>query len=176
MRQVLITGIIILRPPLPFPSLSLPTDLVLAFDPDWRSTPRGCTVSARYHVNSHTKATLCHFRFSRLQNPGVSTLVCGRGRFLVVALPPPPLRHSPPVVHLLPLLTVTHQETECLRSQRRPITRFSSEIQGKRSFQQLLQPGNNDLVLLYVAKPVRGAGYTGAERVNGLGIPVQWIQ
>lgn len=93
--QVLITGMIILRTPPPFPntSLSLPTDLVLAFDPDWRSTPRGCTVSARYHVNSHTKATLCHFRFSRLQNPGVSTLVCGRGRFLVVALPPPP---SPP--------------------------------------------------------------------------------
>lgn len=123
-------------PPVPNTSLSLPTDLVLAFDPDWRSTPRGCTVSARYHVNSHTKATLCHFRFSRLQNPGVSTLVCGRGRFLVVALPPLP------VVHLLPLSTVTCQETECLHSQRRPITRFRSEYMKKGNFSN---NSNNEL-------------------------------
>lgn len=134
--QVLITGMIILRTPPPFPntSLSLPTDLVLAFDPDWRSTPRGCTVSARYHVNSHTKATLCHFRFSRLQNPGVSTLVCGRGRFLVVALPPP--RHSPPVVHLLPLSTVTRQEAECLHSRRPTNHTPPLTTHEKREFQQ----------------------------------------
>ena len=70
----------------PFLSLSLPTDLVLAFDPDWRSTPRGCTVSALYHVNCHTKGTLCHFIFSRLQIPlHFLSLFFGLGSLLFLA-------------------------------------------------------------------------------------------
>lgn len=45
-------------------------------------------MSALYHVNSHTKGTICHIIFSKLQNPGFFIVVGGKGHSLVVVLPP----------------------------------------------------------------------------------------
>lgn len=54
-----------------------------------RSIPRGCTVSALYHVNPDTKGTLCHFIFLRLQKTlAFHCCLCVRGHFLLMAPPP----------------------------------------------------------------------------------------
>lgn len=75
-------------------------------------------MSALYHVNSHTKGTLCHFIFSRLQNPGFFVVVSGRGHFLVVVAP---------VVlpHGAPAAAVDHHTTG---SQMSPFTDKRSEL------------------------------------------------
>lgn len=76
-------------------------------------------MSALHHVNSHTKGSLCHFIFSRLQKPGFSLLVSGRGHLLVPAPLPVALPCGAPAAAV---------ERHTTGSQMSPFTGYKDEL------------------------------------------------